>query len=512
MVSTSNIKSGKQLLKVFTDNKNLSKFIPQLPPSSLGTLIQEVGITDAGELIEFSTPDQFVAVVDESVWRSLQPGAPERFVPEEFLAWTELILEIGDEFAAERFAAMDEDLLTTAMGYYIEVQDMNLRVVDASDNRQEGQLDAISGMGKESSALFDQFEVTPVFQDEWAVIEPALIALRAYESALFEAILSRCCLAGSVLSSNRDSSHTELDAAHNREKRQESEGFVTPQRAGIFLESARDSDLQTLASHDAYDLDTQDYLNRAERRQQSPAEVSEVQNQQAVDLPEGSEFSVLNEAIESIEQRQLATKFIGYETQATRLKLETALAALDPEKSMVRIKELAYLSNLLVKGERCDGERIKADDSARLVMAVCNLGHELFPDLGFDAEPGLVRLFRIGWHSLQKLPEQTLMQLRSLLNPKGQSLDPARLWVLEEMASEINRPGLDADLAVRRFAGIHDSLDMLALVYDADTVKRLKLLINDVPRHQTADESIRFIATIQDLKLVSTFLAGLRLH
>ena len=185
MVATLNIKSGKQLLRVFAENKKLPMFIPKLPPSSLRVFIQEVGIADSAELIAYSTLDQFVAVIDESVWSSPRPGSPERFVPEEFLDWIELILELGDEFTSDRLSAMDEDLLVTALSYNLEVANLNLRVVDASEDRQAGQLDAVSGMDSEIVILIDEFELKPVYDDEWPVIEPALFALRSNHPELF---------------------------------------------------------------------------------------------------------------------------------------------------------------------------------------------------------------------------------------------------------------------------------------------------------------------------------------
>lgn len=496
MTEISSFKSGRQLLSVFTGDKHLPEFIPKLPPNSLGHLIQEIGIADSGELIEFSTPDQFVAIVDDSVWASNEPGMPERFVPEQFLAWMDLVLGIGDEFAAERFAAMDEDLLATAVAYFVKVQDLNLRVVDASDIKQEGQVDALAGLDHESSTLFDQFEVTPIFVDEWDVIEPALAALRAYEPKLFAALLSRCCMGGSILVSNRDHK-TELDAAHNREMRQEAQGFVTPGRAKIFLEAARDSDLRSILKVESYDLDTVDYFSRV-RRNQTPEKAQE---------PIDPQFHRLHTTIAQLEDRHLAQKFLGYDGPTQRLKLEIALSSLDTDANSRCMNELAYLSNLLVQGEQCDGSRINVDDSARIVMATCNLGHELFPASDIDVEPGLVRLFRIGWNVIQKLQGETLKALRHALRPEAlQNLDLAKLWVLQEVARDLNQPSLDADLVLRRFDSLQDCFDLLELVFGAEVVKGLKLLASHIPRSMDEQGRVSFISCQDDLRAISRFL------
>ena len=133
-------KSGKHLLKSLTDNPALPAFIPTLEPSRLGHLIQEIGIADSAFLLEHSTPTLLAAVVDDAVWTNPMPGKPERFDPAEFINWLEVLLEVGDEFAASRVIKLDEDLLVTALHYYLNVSDRDLVVVEPG---QQGQIESL---------------------------------------------------------------------------------------------------------------------------------------------------------------------------------------------------------------------------------------------------------------------------------------------------------------------------------------------------------------------------------
>ena len=65
--------------------------------------------------------------------------------------------------------------------------------------------------------------------------------------------------------------------------------------------------------------------------------------------------------------RRVRLQVLVYDDPAVRTRLEDALASLDLEAGARRAKELAYLSNLVAKGERCDGERIKADQLPAII-------------------------------------------------------------------------------------------------------------------------------------------------
>ena len=99
------LKSGGHLLKTLTDTPALPAFIPLMPATELKTLIDRVGVEDAGTMIEFTTPMQLAEVLDEAVWTNPAPGTPEKFDPPEFFRWLEVMLDISDEFAVERLKA-----------------------------------------------------------------------------------------------------------------------------------------------------------------------------------------------------------------------------------------------------------------------------------------------------------------------------------------------------------------------------------------------------------------------
>ena len=89
--------------------------VQALPPAALMRLIDHVGLEDAGELVALATVDQLCRVFDEDVWQNARPGEDERFDPQRFTLWLEVMLEVGERFAADKLAELPEDLVELAL-------------------------------------------------------------------------------------------------------------------------------------------------------------------------------------------------------------------------------------------------------------------------------------------------------------------------------------------------------------------------------------------------------------
>src|SRR3954463_4394242 len=90
-----------------------------LPPAALMRLIDHVGLEDAGELVALATVDQLCRVFDEDVWQSPRPGEDERFGPERFTRWLEVMLEVGERFAADKLAQLPEELVELGLHHHV---------------------------------------------------------------------------------------------------------------------------------------------------------------------------------------------------------------------------------------------------------------------------------------------------------------------------------------------------------------------------------------------------------
>jgi hypothetical protein len=86
----------------------------RLPAPVLGRLIDRVGLEDAGELVALASTEQLQGVFEQDLWRAAAPGEDERFRPERFALWLEIMFEGGEGFLIEQLCALPRDLLTLA--------------------------------------------------------------------------------------------------------------------------------------------------------------------------------------------------------------------------------------------------------------------------------------------------------------------------------------------------------------------------------------------------------------
>lgn len=156
-------------------------------------------------------------------------------------------------------------------------------------------------------------------------------------------------------------------------------------------------------------------------------------------------------------------------------------------------------------------------EAPNVALDVCNLAAGLGGPLenGLTNPAGLIRLFRIGWHTLCRVPPLAARRLVAVLrDPVTRDRLGTRPWILSEVdlaiADLVNR----VDLAA--FGDIEDSLGIVSLVVEADAVQWLKALIAELPRvPTTTDDSehivsrTRDIQNADDLVMVERFLARL---
>jgi hypothetical protein len=99
------------------------RIVPLLPVQELLFAVQEMGVTDAGDLVALATPAQVRALLDLSVW------ARDRVEPEETGEWLAMLLELDDDTFIEKVRALDPELLGTILRKYVEVYDPQLQAV-----------------------------------------------------------------------------------------------------------------------------------------------------------------------------------------------------------------------------------------------------------------------------------------------------------------------------------------------------------------------------------------------
>ena len=232
-----------QLLMRILERPDLLAAVRDLPAPVLGSLIDRVGLEDAGELVALASSEQLQAVFDEDLWHAAAPGEDERFRPERFALWLEILFEGGEGFLVDRLCALPRDLLTLAVHRLILVVDMDAlsqRWLEP-DEALERALDA---------PLFEEWEEFRLLARDpmhWDVVFSALLALDRDHHDVLRAILERCRALSSEYIEERggltevltSDAMLEGDVAGEREDRRAAEGFVAPADARSFLELAR---------------------------------------------------------------------------------------------------------------------------------------------------------------------------------------------------------------------------------------------------------------------------------
>jgi hypothetical protein len=395
--------SSTQLLMRILDRPELVAAVRELPAPVLGRLIDRLGLEDAGELVALASSEQLQGVFDQDLWRAAAPGEDEKFRPERFALWLEIMFEGGEDFLIEQLCALPRDLLTLAVHRLLLVVDMDALGQKFSEpgedfERLERALDA---------AVFDEWQEFRLLARDpmhWDVVWAALLALDRDHHDVLRAILEQCC----TLSSEYIEEHGGLyevlkseevlegDVAGEREDRRSAEGFVAPADARSFLELARRGE----------QLENRDPMTKAffralaSQKPVRPAENAALANgtQLTAAAADVSKLVQLLEDAAVVEPRReppmaalaagpAAAKERGKRARVERSKLmaaeppvlllQAALVELqrqEPEIFSQRIEELGYLANVLIAGS--SGRRPRPVEALEQAVAVCNTGLE----------------------------------------------------------------------------------------------------------------------------------------
>ncbi len=531
-------KSGsKHLLQTLTNSPALPALVQQMPAPTLKRLIDHVGLRDSGALIALTTPVQLREIFEEALWQNLIPGQAERLRPDRFMEWLDVMLEVSPAFAAQRLVDLGETFVVLNLAPLIRIFDRGAYLF-MSPGDGEGQ-DQTAGDGETEE--FGGYFVGPVHDDEWESIRTTLAELESSHGDFLQRTLARCCHQPTALGFVDDGQPLLEDETHEREQRRAAKGFVTPHIAASFLTAARKTDLEALYVQSAYDDISQHYFERlAAATSQRSTDASDTEEDDATEPA----------AADPLELRALETVLVQAEvmsdappklltapadTLEQTLGLQTYLDRLQytqPHVFSARLSELVFLANILMAGSGYQGGRFKESDAAQAALACANLGldhleieqrsmdREDFVASELERPPGIVRLFRVGWHLLQAIPMQAAHALLSALRSE-EVRDALRHkeWMLREVESAVSEPDLLGLVAQGEFEDVSDNLLLLSLILDQRACHCLRTLISDCPRYPLQlnlgfrqgppANSSRYITTDRELARIGDFLENL---
>jgi hypothetical protein len=535
--------SARQLIETVSSSVAAPAFVRRIDPHTLKSLVDDVGLEDAGALIAHVSNRQLLHLLDETLWTGARPGDPDRLSVAELLRWLDLWNGLGSGFVADKLYELGDDFCALAFSRLLVVSDFDMapRVLD------------------EHTHAIGRYIIRVRVDDEWDAVQTAVTALWRDYPDYCEAVFARLAFRHSTLKMFGEDDTAQVldaDASHAHEQGREESGYVTSVMAGSFLRKLLDADVDELIAETVYDLQTQEYFRRrsalkqqAERMAADAASTGGDAADEAADedvavepSPPGheresqQEIASLEAELMAYERDQMrpAALLTGPETATVREAdwVRVALGRLQSRPAVfdARMDELTYLSNLIIEGTDSGGERLESAEAANLVMATCNLGacHDLWlenePDEVAAVErmledaPGLVRLFRIGWHLLSNLPRQAAARLKALFaDPAVRTTLAEKPWVLTEVDGLLGNPDFETVVASRNFDDAQETLKILGIGIEPEAVVVLCVLTDGVPRFARLLEqkppegavmtyASRFITTMGDLLTLHRFL------
>jgi hypothetical protein len=428
-----------QLLGHILDRPELVAAVRELPGTTLWRLIERVGLEDCGELIALASSEQLEAMFDADLWGPDASGFEDRFDPQRFLLWLQLMGEAGDDALARRLCALPLDLLTLAVHRLVLVIDMDALLACLAGARDEaGEIER--ALENSTYEEWEEFRLIARDADAWADVWNALLLLDREHHAHLRGILERCCAMSTeyingqgglyeVLTSDE---MLESDALAEREDRRAQLGFVSRGDAHSFLELARsgqvtgERDPITAAYFRAIDAPEQTARAAGVRRLTASAGGADLDGLLqliAMSDPDAGERRSAPRVLprsnapqpaqvkrpgagakarasgpqQPQPRRRSGTRKRAVQTQelaprgpvisranrelSAKIPLVEALAALaseHPTAHGARMEELGYLANVLLAGCMRAGSKLRPVEALEAAVATCNLGLELW--------------------------------------------------------------------------------------------------------------------------------------
>jgi hypothetical protein len=387
------VSSSTALLMHILERPELVSAVRELPGAVLGQWIDRIGLEDAGELVALASTRQLEQLLDEDLWKAADAGQDETFRPDRFVLWLRVMLEIGEDFLAQRLVELPQDLLALAIHKLVLVIDMDVleeQVNASSDDLARDLEKALEG------SVFEEWEELRLIardSDAWDEIWNAILLLDREHHDRLRNILDQCCaMSTEYISGNgglfevlTSGEMLEGDLSAAREDRRAAEGFVSPADARSFLELARhgeggDRDPITRA----YFRSLGDSTPKEPRGGKShPPRIGSFGAQASATSDVGVLVSLLREAevIAPVTTQQFPALTTGESRPAASIStaplFERAMSDLRESDPMVfsrRVEELGYLVNVWIAGGEYEGRRPRPPEALETVLSTCEGG------------------------------------------------------------------------------------------------------------------------------------------
>ncbi len=350
-------KSSIPLIKVLLNDPLLPERVRNASAAELVLWINEIGLEDSGEIIAFANTKQIEAIFEEDLWKSNRAGADEKFDADRFGTWLEILSEIGLDKAIEKIIEMDEEFLVMAFS--------TLAWVAETDWLEEN-CEASPQIEKiiESRLTFeiDNYILFSKTEQSWDVFISLITAMDIQYHSFLYGILDRCFNFLTQEATTEDALYEILsdevqlvdDVAYEREKRRESQGFVTPATARSFLKLCDMS------------LDIEDFV--------TPKNLLLKKLSSSDEVAKGNSKNIIS-------------------SSHTRFKNIYAIYEKYPKQNNLFMEQINFLANTLMSGWDWKSEERRPGRALEIVLEICEEGLKDSSE-EFSSFP---RSFRLGW-------------------------------------------------------------------------------------------------------------------
>jgi hypothetical protein len=537
--------SQTRLLRNIVDDPALPVVLGHMQPKTLARLVDRVGLNDAAELMALVPAQHLLRALDEAVWKSPRPGAIEVFDPTEFIGWLQVWMEVGELFVAERLAAIGDEYLAMCLSSVLLVDcgSSNGFADDTAELSLNSPTSEETGYSDlpmtDCHAIYGHIVVRPAFEDDWEIIRTALDTLWHHAPDRLLHLLGTLGSAESMLNTDRRRISLNLDVAFERESYRERRGYVSPMGARAFLTSASTTNTDDLLMMSGYDNETRRFLsrieiepndetpiertNRSDRADDEPIESRNEGNELVSVSPSQDQIKTLSLLLENeqiIEPLRVESQVSNNqrEKQPVLAELLNRLEHENLEAFQQRTRELAYLATVLMAGSSLESQPFTAGLARDAALATCNLGLEFIQSRQsaskLDVEPGLIRLFSIGWQLLGTLRDRVIDAIKaSLIDLETTPRLKNSPWLRNEVKIGIRE--LQNAVEQHQFADARDALIFLSIVFDATVCRTIAPLLDHLPhfaaigKQRNNEKRPRWIEAIADIDQVGSLLSRL---
>ncbi|MGD8831803.1 MAG: DUF6178 family protein, partial [Pseudomonadales bacterium] len=323
--------NARALMETMTASAALPAFVKRIDPHTLKHLVDDVGLEDAGPLIEHVSHTQLVHLLDETLWTGARPGDPDQLSVAELLRWLEVWNGLGSGFVADKLYELGDEFCALTFSRLLVIVDFDMapRLLD------------------EHTLAVGRYIVRVRIDDEWDVVKDSVTALWRDYPDYCEAVFARLAYRHSVLKlfgEDDTAGLLDADAGYAHEQGREEAGYVTSVMAGTFLRNLTDADVDALAAERAYDLQTTEYFRRRSQLQREGSPAGGMQTvwqnlhadasdgEPADDAPEGQAPAGADDGAPSRDLAALEAELASYE----RAQLRPAALLTGPETTKVR--------------------------------------------------------------------------------------------------------------------------------------------------------------------------------